>query len=100
MGIGLLERLERDLVDLDEIDVQSLGVDQLTDLAVGLARCQSRLHAATSRAVGTWEQQGAFRSDGSRAAWARLSRAANLSTREAQAIVRRAKALRAMPGVR
>ncbi len=94
-----MERLVEALDELNALDLDTTTDGELTELALGLTRCRCRLLAATTRAVGAWEQRGAWRSDGSRAAWARLGREGNLSANEARTIVRRAKALRSMPAV-
>ena len=98
MGTAALEHLNQALDELNTLDLDHTPDAELTELAVGLARCRCRLLAATTHAVSVWDQRGAYRSDGSKAAWARLSREGNLSANEARTIVRRAKALRSMPG--
>lgn len=99
MGTAALRRLVEALDDLNTLDLDAVADAELHELAVGLARCRCRLLAATTRTVGVWEQRGTWRSDGSRAPWARLARESNLSTGEARSVVRRARALRSMPAV-
>ncbi len=97
MGVAALEHLAETLDELQAIDLDDVSDIELNEIAIGLARGSSRLLAAIVRAVGVWEQKSIWRSDGSRAAWARLSRDGNLSANEARTFVRRAKALRTMP---
>ena len=97
VGTEALHRLEEDLAELNALDPDTVTDEELTELTVGLARCRSRLLAAGAHVTAAWERRGVHRSDGSKAAWARLARTANLSPREAQTIVRHAKVLHDKP---
>jgi hypothetical protein len=82
---------------LAHIDVASLSDEQLHGYVMRLQRFTSRLTSLRSAPVAEWERCGIWKDDGSKAAWARLSREAELSAAAAMTEVCRAKKLRLMP---
>ena len=82
---------------LEEVDVTSLADDGLHGYVMELQRLTARLASLRWGPVGEWAARGVWADDGSRAAWARLGREAELQPATAKAEVRRAKKLRLMP---
>ena len=64
---------------------------------VALLRAKHRLDAELARRAARWDRSGVWRTDGSRAPWARLSRTARLSPTAAKQILRHGRDVTSMP---
>ncbi len=82
---------------LADTDVDTLTDDDLDAELVDLLRVRHRLDAEIARRAAPWDRRAVWRSDGSRAPWARLARTAALSPATAKATLRRARAVGSMP---
>ncbi len=91
------EQLDEAISAVADIDLDTLGDDELDTELVALMRMRHRLDAQIARRAARWDGRGVWRSDGSRAPWTRLSRAACVAAGTAKAILRRAEALPRMP---
>ena len=78
-------------------DLDTLSESELDAELVALVRLRHRLDAEIARRARHWEAVGVWRSDGSRAPWARLSRSAAVAGGTAKSILRRGAALATMP---
>ena len=82
--------------------VAAVDLDTLTDSEqdaelVALVRAKHRLDAELARRAARWDRSGVWRTDGSRAPWARLSRTTGLSPGAAKQILRHGRDVAAMP---
>jgi uncharacterized protein DUF222 len=93
----VIEQLDEAISAVADIDLDTLGDDELDTELVALMRMRHRLDAQIARRAARWDGRGVWRSDGSRAPWTRLSRAACVAAGTAKAILRRAEALPRMP---
>ena len=84
---------------LCDVDVDALGDRELDAELVALLRVRHRLDAEIARRASGWDRREVWRSDGSRAPWARLSRTAAVAPAVARATLRRARAVGSMPVV-
>jgi hypothetical protein len=94
---AVAEALAAAIDDLAAIDLDTLTDDELDADLVALVRQRHRLDAEIARRAARWEQRDVWRSDGSRAPWARLSRTAAVAPGGAKQILRRGRAVSAMP---
>ena len=74
-----------------------LSDDQLHGLVMQLQRFSSRLASLRAGPTAAWVAREVWKDDGSKAAWARLRREADMHPAAAKVEVRRAKKLRRMP---
>ena len=63
---------------LERVDVGGLSDDALHGFVMELQRFTSRLASVRSGPTAEWETRGLWADDGSRAAWARLTREAEM----------------------
>src|ERR1700704_2010625 len=82
---------------LERVDVAGLSDGDLHGFVMELHRLTSRLASVRSRPLAEWEGRNLWADDGSKAAWARLAREAELHPVTAKVEVQRAKKLRTMP---
>jgi hypothetical protein len=82
---------------LESVDVVGLSDGDLHGFVMELHRLTSRLASVRSRPLAEWEARNLWADDGSRAAWARLAREAEMHPVTAKVEVQRAKKLRMMP---
>jgi hypothetical protein len=92
-----VEALQQTLEAIAAVDLDTLTDGELDDELVALLRLRHRLDAAIARRAARWEASGVWRSDGSRAPWARLSRTASLSGGSAKQVLRHGRAVASMP---
>jgi Domain of unknown function (DUF222) len=90
-------QLDEAISGLAAVDVDTLADDELDADLVALMRVRHRLDAQIARRAASWDTRGVWRSDGSRAPWARLSRTAGVAGGSAKAILRRGVSLPRMP---
>ena len=93
----MVEQLDEAISAVADIELDTLGDDELDADLVALMRMRHRLDAQIARRAARWDGRGVWRSDGSRAPWTRLSRTAGVAAGTAKAILRRAEALPRMP---
>jgi hypothetical protein len=93
----LLGRFESALALLEELDPSTLEAAAEHELVAKLTRWRDRFEVAKAALVNDWEQRGAWGSDGSKSAAARLAQEAKLSAPTARRDVSRARHLRRMP---
>jgi hypothetical protein len=97
-GMGsTVEALQQTLEAVAAVDLDTLTDGELDDELVALVRLRHRLDGTIARRAARWEASGVWRSDGSRAPWARLSRTASLSARSAKQVLRHGRAAASMP---
>jgi hypothetical protein len=92
-----VEALHKAVEAVAAVDLETLTDAQLDTELVALVRLRHRLDAELARRAARWDTCGVWRSDGSRAPWARLSRTAGLSGGSAKQLVRRGRAVAQMP---
>ena len=80
------------------VDLDTLTDAELDAELVALLRLRHRLDAELARRATRWETSGVWRSDGSRAPWARLSRTGSLSPGAAKQVLRHGRDVASMPG--
>lgn len=91
-----------DVTDALSAETRDEAMEPLDDLALRDAMCQvekvaSRAAAVTASLAAEWDARRAWRRDGHRSATAGVSSAARVSARRARDIVRRGRAMAAMP---
>jgi hypothetical protein len=79
--------------DAAGLDLDTVGDGELDAELVALLRLRHRLDAQIARRARCWNQRGVWRSDGSPAPWACLSRIASLAPGTAKTILRHGAAL-------
>lgn len=95
--MDLLERLEHDTAALSTIDVDTLSDAELHAVTVGSQRARDRLAAAAAPVVARWDSRVVWADNGARTAGTRLAVETASAKRTANDVVRRARALQAMP---
>src|SRR5687767_7845717 len=81
---------------LAQVDVSALRDDALHEFVLELQRLTTRLASLRCGPTAEWVARDVWNNDGSKAAWARLSREADLHPATAKTEVGRAKKLRQM----
>src|SRR5688572_12628121 len=97
MGNVAIEHLKVALAELRGLELDLLPDPELDEVTIAIAKGRCELLCVQARANRAWQARGCWRDDGSKAAWARLARDANLSPREAKDDMRRARILAGMP---
>ena len=97
MSLGVLAEA---VTELESIDIESISDAALHESLIEIQREQTRLAAVLTARVSAWSARKAWADDGSKSAGARLSRDCRVSTKTANATVRRARRLRDMPSTR
>ena len=92
-----VEALHEALEAVAAVDLKTLTDGELDTELVALVRAKHRLDAELARRAARWDTSGAWRSDGSRAPWARLSRTTSLSPGAAKQMLRHGRGLASMP---
>ena len=92
-----VDALSEALDALARADANTLVDGELDAELVALLRLRHRLDAEIARLAAHWDSREMWRSDGSKAPWARLSRSAHVAPGTAKAILRRGHAVAAMP---
>src|SRR3954447_2797012 len=93
-----MESALREAIDaLLAIDLEACADVEIHETLMAGTRELSRLTGALARVAGEWDARMLWASDGSRAAWSRLSRETGASPRTAKAQVWRARQLQSMP---
>lgn len=92
-----INRLDEGVAAVRAIDVDALGEADTERLQTALISSRVQLLVVSARTTRHWEQTGAWRSDGSKSAAARLARDHHWSLAEARRDVRHGRALDAMP---
>ena len=82
---------------LERVDVAGLSDDALHGFVMELQRFTSRLSSLRSTPTAEWVARNVWSDDGSKAAWSRLAREAEMKPITAKVEVRRARKLRMMP---
>jgi len=93
----MFESLELEIKELQHLDPDSLGADELTDAIVELGRLETRLAAARDQLIDAWDRSGAWRRDGARTAAAGLAAATRAPKAECGARLALARTLRHLP---
>jgi hypothetical protein len=97
-GMGsTVEALHQAVEAVAAVDLDSLTDGELDAELVALVRAKHRLDAELARRAARWDTSGVWRSDGSRAPWARLSRTASLSPVAAKQVLRHGRAVASLP---
>ncbi len=97
VAIGTLQTA---LTDLGCVDVAALADGQVHRHLVDVTAELARLQAVQLKLAETWTTRGVWAEDGSRSAGARLARETHLRRATANEVIRRAKAVAAMPATR
>ncbi len=91
------EALQEALEAVAAVDPDTFTDEELDQELVALVRLRHRLDALIARRANCWDARGVWRSDGSRAPWARLSRTASVAGGSAKRVLRHGRALASMP---
>ena len=92
-----VEALHDTLEQLATVDLDTLTDGEQDAELVAFVRAKHRLDAELARRAARWDRSGVWRSDGSRAPWARLSRTTGLAPSAARRILRHGRDLARMP---
>jgi hypothetical protein len=92
-----VEALQQALEAAAAVEPDTLTDEELDQELVALVRLRHRLDAVIARRANRWDARGVWRSDGSRAPWARLSRTASVAGGSAKRVLRHGRAVASMP---